>query len=99
MGAPHLEWLDLSYNMIAQKEAIILAPMLKTHTNLRSINLSWNAIDDQGFGMIAQALLHNKSLQHLNIARNRITELSALLLKDMLVGTPNLTSVVLDGNP
>lgn len=63
------------------------------------------------FGMLAQALLRNRSLQHLNIARNRITELSALLLKvhrppnqhdseqDMLVGTPNLTSVALDGNP
>jgi len=80
-----LEQLDLACNKLGDAAAIALSQALRSNKNLLSLNLSFNLIASSGVKAIAAALEQdNQSLQNLNLDENKIEEIGANALGEML---------------
>ena len=69
-----LEDLDISFNLICDREILSINDYLKINSTLSTLNLSNNNITDEGAKTIAKAIQVNKTLQELNISKNWISK-------------------------
>jgi len=70
----HVDVLDLSWNKIGEKGAIMLSTFLPSNTSLSDLNLASNNIGDTGGQRIVKSLKHHKRMQKFNVSQNDIAD-------------------------
>lgn len=71
-SASVIRHIDLSYNLISDESAKILAKFLSKCSDLESLNLQGNDIENPGAQVISESLQENQNIQYLNLSFNRI---------------------------
>lgn len=79
-----LSELDLSFNLLEDHGAEVLADAIQVNTSLKDLNLGCNKIGDKGAVALAEALKVNTSLKKLCLGGNRISNDGAVALADAL---------------
>jgi hypothetical protein len=108
-GAPHLaeglcsknsvvEYLDVSWCMVGDKEAAIFARVLLANSNLKYFVLGYNSIGDPGAREIAVALRQNNTLEILDLKSNGIGSNGASALAGALLANDALKDLNLRSN-
>lgn len=69
-----LSVLDLSWNTLGEKGAIIFANALPLNSSLVELNLASNSIGDSGGQRIMKSLKQHSSLALFNISQNEIAD-------------------------
>ena len=69
-----VEDLDLSLNLLCDREISSISECLKINSTLCKLNLSSNKITDEGAKRLTEAIKVNKTLQELNISKNLISK-------------------------
>lgn len=97
---PHLSGIDLSYNKIGDKGAILLGNALErnTETILAHLNLCNNKIRDEGATALATALLTNTALKHLDLSLNDMEDNGVMALAEAIKVNTTLTALNISGN-
>ena len=79
-----VEDLDISFNLLCDREILPISDCLKINSSLCKLNLSKNNIADEGAEMLAEAIQVNTILQELNISKNEITDDGAKMLSEAI---------------
>jgi Ran GTPase-activating protein (RanGAP) involved in mRNA processing and transport len=97
---PHLSGIDLSYNKIGDKGAILLGNALErnTETILAHLNLRNNKIRDEGATALATALLTNTALKHLDLSMNYMKDNGVMALAEAIKVNTTLTALNISEN-
>ena len=66
-----LHQLDLSYNYISSKGAVILFKAIKASSALEQVDVSCNTISDDGVESIGTCLEYNKTLKKIDLSSNK----------------------------
>ena len=69
-----IECLDISLNLLCDREIIRINEFLKSNHTLCKLNLSNTELTDEGTKAIAETIQLNVALQKLNISNNKITD-------------------------
>ena len=69
-----LDVLDLSWNNIGEKGAIIFSTALPHNTSLSELNLASNSLGDYGGQRIIKSLRHHHHMAKFNISQNEIAD-------------------------
>ena len=69
-----VEELDISFNLLCDREILIFSDCLKINSTLQKLNLSHNRITDEGAKTLAVAIQVNTTLQELNISSNKLSD-------------------------
>mmetsp|Transcript_31576 Transcript_31576/g.87072 ORF Transcript_31576/g.87072 Transcript_31576/m.87072 type:complete len:421 (-) Transcript_31576:153-1415(-) len=97
---PFVKYLDLRGNNIQAKGAMSLANGIKLNRSIRSLNLKWNAIgrDPSGVSALCDALKANLTVGHLDLRNNRINNVGAKYIGQMLTANTTITHIDLSWN-
>jgi len=97
---PFVKYLDLRGNNIQAKGATFLANGVKLNRSLRSLNLKWNAIgkDPSGVSALCDALKSNLTVGHVDLRNNRINNVGAKHIGQMLTCNTTITHLDLSWN-
>lgn len=79
-----LEVLDLSWNMIGEKGAIIFSSALPHNISLLDLNLASNGIGDNGGQRIIKSLKQHTRLATFTISQNEIADGSCFVVAQVL---------------
>ncbi|DAZ92938.1 TPA: hypothetical protein N0F65_008466 [Lagenidium giganteum] len=93
-----LKTLDLGFNRITDKGAVLLARALERNTSLQQLYLSGNEIGPIGATALANALKVNRTLQTLHLSGNNIGEDGAAALAEGLQHNLALRALYLGTN-
>uniref|UniRef100_A0A8C6TX41 Leucine rich repeat containing 74B n=1 Tax=Neogobius melanostomus TaxID=47308 RepID=A0A8C6TX41_9GOBI len=94
-----LKTLNLAWNCIRGRGAVMLASGLASNIFLRSVDLSFNGFGKEGAVALGQALKENNVLEELNISNNRIPPEGALRLATGLRVNKTIKSLNVGKNP
>lgn len=75
-----LDVLDLSWNVIGEKGAIIFSNLLPSNTTLTELNLASNGIGDIGGQRIIKSLKHHACMAKFNVSQNDIADGSCFVV-------------------
>jgi len=97
---PFVKYLDLRGNNIQAKGAMILANGIKINRSLRSLNLKWNAVgrDPSGVQALCDVLKFNLTRGHVDLRNNRINNVGAKAIGEMLVANTKITHLDISWN-
>jgi len=97
---PFVKYLDLRGNNVQAKGAMSLANGVKLNRSLRSLNLKWNAIgrDPSGVSALCDALKSNLTIGHLDMRNNRINNVGAKYIGQMLTSNTTISHLDLSWN-
>uniref|UniRef100_A0A7S1ADD5 Uncharacterized protein n=1 Tax=Noctiluca scintillans TaxID=2966 RepID=A0A7S1ADD5_NOCSC len=95
-----IKYLDLRGNNIQAKGAQALANGMKLNRSLRSLNLKWNVIgrDPSGVQALCDALKSNLTVGHVDLRNNRINNIGAKYIGEMLVANTTISHMDLSWN-
>ena len=85
-----VEELDISFNLLCDREILIISDCLKINSTLQKLTLSHNRITDEGAKALAVAIQVNTTLQELNIYSNKLSDEGA---KRLAVAIPSNTTL------
>lgn len=93
-----LRTLDLGFNRIGDRGAVLLAHALETNATLERLYLSGNDIGPTGALALAQALAANRTLESLHLSGNNVGEDGAAHLADGLRANHGLRALYVGTN-
>eukprot|EP00929_Paragymnodinium_shiwhaense_P045436 TRINITY_DN23214_c0_g1_i1.p1 TRINITY_DN23214_c0_g1~~TRINITY_DN23214_c0_g1_i1.p1 ORF type:complete len:422 (+),score=109.80 TRINITY_DN23214_c0_g1_i1:88-1353(+) len=97
---PFVKYLDLRGNNLQAKGAMALANGVKLNRSLKSLNLKWNAIgrDPSGIQALCNALASNLNISHVDLRNNRVNNVGAKYIGQMLTANTTITHIDLSWN-
>lgn len=97
---PFVKYLDLRGNNIQAKGALALANGIKLNRSLRSLNLKWNAVgrDPTGVSELCNALKSNLTIGHVDLRNNRVNNIGAKYIGQMLSCNTTISHLDLSWN-
>ena len=90
--------LDLSLNLLCDREISSISECLKINSTLCKLNLSCNKITDEGAKGLGEAIQVNTTLQELNISSNKITDEGAKGLGEAIQVNTTLQELNISSN-
>jgi Ran GTPase-activating protein (RanGAP) involved in mRNA processing and transport len=94
-----LEKLVLRWRNISDKDAPLLADVIKNNTTLEKLDLQDNQLSNKGGIILAQALEKNTTLKKLYLGKNQISDEGAAGLAQVLEMNTTLQELQLEQNP
>lgn len=97
---PFVKYLDLRGNNLQAKGATALSNAIKLNRSLKSLNLKWNAVgrDPSGVEALCRALKSNLNITHLDLRNNRVNNVGAKYIGQMLTENTTITHMDLSWN-
>ena len=93
-----LHQLDLSYNYISSKGAVILFEAIKESSALEQVDVSCNTISDDGVESIGTCLEYNKTLKKIDLSSNKFSSIGMHQFADFIKYTSTLEYIDFSGN-
>ncbi|GMH87327.1 hypothetical protein TrVE_jg12444 [Triparma verrucosa] len=94
-----LTHLNLSWNQLGAKSAMLLGEMLITNKALKWLDLGYNSLTESGVSVIFQGLEENRVLEHLDVTSNNVGPAACCTLSTALRGNKVIKKIVLSENP
>ncbi|GMH74079.1 hypothetical protein TL16_g06363 [Triparma laevis f. inornata] len=94
-----LTHLNLSWNQLGAKSAMLLGEMLITNKALKFLDLGYNSLTESGVSVIFQGLEENRILEHLDVTSNNVGPAACCVLSTALRGNQVIKKIVLSENP